>query len=65
MTVAEADLNSDGKLSEEELSALTIAQIKAMATELGYTITARTKAEIIAQFIEQQGWERGVNQDCN
>lgn len=55
MTVAEADLNSDGKLSEEELSALTIAQIKAMATELGYTITARTKAEIIAQFLEQQG----------
>jgi len=42
-------------LSEEELSALTINQIKAIAAEKGYTITATRKADIIAQFLEQQG----------
>ena len=55
MTADEADTDSDNKLSESELSALTIAQIKAIAAELGYTITARTKAAIIEQFLEQQG----------
>lgn len=42
-------------MSESELSALTIAQIKALAAELGYTITATRKADIIAEFLEQQG----------
>lgn len=54
-TVAEADTDSDGKLSEDELNALTIAQIKALATELGYTITTTRKADIIAEFLAQQG----------
>ena len=40
--------------TEDELLALTIAQIKALAGELGYTITASRKAEIIAEFLEQQ-----------
>ena len=33
---------------------MTIAQIKALADELGYTITESRKADIIAEFLEQQ-----------
>jgi len=53
-TFAEADTNEDGSLSEEELTALTIAQIKAIAEDKGYTITATRKADIIAEFLEEQ-----------
>ena len=52
---SEADLNSDGEYSAEELSRLTVNQIKSLAASLGYTITATRKADIIDQFIEQQG----------
>lgn len=34
---------------------MTIAEIKSLALELGYTITASKKADIIEQFLEQQG----------
>ena len=40
--------------TEGELSAMTIAQIKALASELGYSITSTLKAEIIAEFLAQQ-----------
>ena len=40
--------------TEEELNAMTIAQIKALADELGYTITASKKADIVAEFLGQQ-----------
>ena len=50
-----ADTDSDGVLSESELSALTIAQIREIAAEKGYTITASKKADIIAEFLEQEG----------
>lgn len=33
---------------------MTIAQIKALAGDLGYSITATRKADIITQFLEQQ-----------
>ena len=33
---------------------MTIAEIKALAAELGYSITKTRKAEIIAEFLEQQ-----------
>lgn len=33
---------------------MTIAEIKALAVDLGYTITATKKADIIAEFITQQ-----------
>lgn len=33
---------------------MTIAQIRALAAERGYTITATLKADIIDQFLEQQ-----------
>lgn len=34
---------------------MTVADIKALAESRGYSITKTVKAEIIAQFIEQQG----------
>lgn len=43
--------------TEDELQAMTIAQIKALAQELGYTITASLKADIIAEFLQQQEGE--------
>ncbi len=55
ITAANADTDSDGKLSESELSALTVAQIRAIAAGKGYTITKTKKAEIITEFLERQG----------
>lgn len=54
-TVARNDSDSEDKLSESDLNALTIAQIKTLAAERGYTITVSKKADIIAEFLEQQG----------
>lgn len=54
MTAVEADTDNDGQLSEAELQALTIAQLKAIAAEKGYTITASKKADIIAEILAQQ-----------
>lgn len=34
---------------------MTIAEIKSLANELGYSITKTKKADIIAEFLEQQG----------
>jgi hypothetical protein len=34
---------------------MTIAEIEALAEELGYSITKTKKAEIIAEFLEKQG----------
>ena len=33
---------------------MTISEIKALADELGYTITATKKADIITEFLAQQ-----------
>ena len=33
---------------------MTISEIKALASELGYSITKTRKAEIIAEFLGQQ-----------
>ena len=40
--------------TQEELEAMTVNEIKALATERGYSITATLKAEIIQQFLTQQ-----------
>lgn len=40
--------------TEETLSAMTVAQIKTLADERGYTITATKKADVIAEFLAQQ-----------
>jgi hypothetical protein len=33
---------------------MTVASIKSLASELGYSITKTLKADIIAEFLEQQ-----------
>ncbi|MBC8531804.1 hypothetical protein [Gehongia tenuis] len=38
----------------EALNAMTIAEIRALAAGLGYSVTKIRKAEIIAEFLEQQ-----------
>ena len=39
-------------MSESELSALTVAQLKELAAEYGLTLTQTTKANIIAEILE-------------
>lgn len=34
---------------------MTISEIKTLASELGYTLTATRKADIIDEFLAQQG----------
>lgn len=41
--------------TQSDLESLTIAQIRELAGEMGYTITATRKADIIAEFLDQQG----------
>lgn len=43
------------KFTAKQLKAMTIDQIDALADEYGYTIDATLKADIIAEFIKQQG----------
>lgn len=40
--------------TQEQLESMTIAQIRELAAERGYTITSSLKADIIAEFLEQQ-----------
>lgn len=56
MTLESADSNNDGKYSEEELNALTKAQIAELAASLDYegVITNLTKAQMIAAFLAAQ-----------
>lgn len=49
-----ADTNSDGELSQEELEALTVDQLRALAEELEITLTATKKADIIAEILASQ-----------
>ena len=39
---------------EKVLYDMTVAEIKALASELGYSITETKKADIIAEFLAQQ-----------
>lgn len=55
LTAVENTTGSGDSYTEEDLTAMTIAQIKALAEEKGYTITATRKADIIAEFLAQQG----------
>lgn len=43
------------KFTAKQLKAMTIDQIDALAEEYGYTIDATLKADIIAEFLKQQG----------
>ena len=40
--------------TKESLESMTISEIKALAGELGYSITKTRKAEIIEEFLSQQ-----------
>lgn len=51
MISSTADTDEDGELSEEELTALTVAQLKALAGEKGIRLTATKKADIIAEIL--------------
>ncbi len=44
-----------GKYTASDLQQLTVADIKRIAGERGYTITATKKDAIIAEFLKQQG----------
>ena len=39
----------------EELRAMTVAEIRASAAELGYSLTKTLKADMIEEFLAQQG----------
>lgn len=59
MTTSAADngialASESATYTEDDLNAMTIAQIKELAESLGYTITASKKADIIAEFLNQQ-----------
>lgn len=56
-TVLVADnIESPGTVSytADDLNAMTIAEIKTLASDLGYTVTQTKKADIIAEFLGQQ-----------
>ena len=59
MNLAAEEENS-AAFSADDLSAMTIAQIKALAAEHGYTITKTLKADIIAEFLAQQDGSESV-----
>ena len=46
--------------TEEELNAMTVANIEAIAAEYGYTLEGGNKAEKIASFLEQQAAASGA-----
>ena len=48
------DEPENGTYTESQLSGMNISDIKAMAESRGYIITKGLKAEIIAEFLEQQ-----------
>lgn len=53
---------NDSRYTQAELEAMTVAQIKALAAERGYSVTKTVKAEIIAEFLTQQeGAGHGVS----
>jgi len=41
--------------SQDELNGMTIAQIKALAADTGVAITKTKKADIIQEFLAQEG----------
>ena len=49
------DTDGNGKYSKEELEAMTVEQIKAVAESLSYEITKTKKDEIITEFLTAQG----------
>lgn len=50
------NIESPGTVSytADDLNTMTIAEIKALAADLGYTVTQTKKADIITEFLKQQ-----------
>lgn len=44
----------EGKLSYEDLSSMTVKQIKELAEQKGFAITKIIKDDVIAEFLEKQ-----------
>ena len=42
------------KLTQDELSNMTVAEIRSLAAQNGYKITATKKADVVSQYLEQQ-----------
>ena len=62
VSLADADANDDGEYSEEELEALTKAQLLELAETLsvGGVSSSNTKAEIIAAILTAQASPEGT-----
>lgn len=62
VSLADADANDDGEYSEEELTALTKAQLLELAETLsvGGVSSSNTKAEIIAAILTAQAGPEGT-----
>ena len=49
-----ADAGASAAYTADELNGMTVAQLRALASERGYTLTKTKKADIIAEILEQQ-----------
>ena len=50
-TLADADADSDNSVTREELEAMTVPALKALAASLGKTLTKTRKADIIDEIL--------------
>ena len=55
------DRDGDNLLSEDELSALTVAQLRSVAGELGIELTADDKAGMIAEILAAETEVEGID----
>lgn len=55
------DRDGDNLLSEDELSALTVAQLRSVAGELGVELTADDKAGMIAEILAAETEAEGTD----
>lgn len=51
---AAADAGASAAYTAGELNGMTVAQLRALASERGYTLTKTRKADIIAEILIQQ-----------
>jgi len=51
LSEADVDTDEDSVIEEEELQALTVAQLRAFAEDQNITLTATKKADIIAEIL--------------
>lgn len=54
MRYSNESVGSGATYTSNDLNSMTIVQIKALAAELGYSISKTLKAEIIQEFLNQQ-----------